>query len=738
LNLCPKLEEKFDTLTIEYAQKSENRYADALVALGSQVAFERASTDVTIVKRDTPITNTLEQKLAEPPMSENDWRNPIKAAFVNGYRAAGSTTAGDVLAESASGTGSDMAAADSSKKSLKVLKDYTLIGDQLYIRIPGGILARCLGKKEATKRLLDVHAKTCGHGKSISLYRRFQRINYYWPSMHQEALTIQGACPTCQNEFEDEQVYAVLAAEDWRMPFFEYLFEGILLEARGEAYKFKSQALRYFTEGSSLFKKGLAGEPLRCVGPLESRAALKVADAGECEEHQGKKKLYQQLLSLRYYWPTMKKDAAEFVKTCHTCQVQASLIYSHPTTLQNMAHPMAIPHLGLDLIGPINPASGEYIWILVAIEYFTKWVEAIPLKKATSAAIANFIREHIICRFGIPHKIVTDNGTPFINKDVRAMTKHYSEKHLKSSPYYPQGNGQAEATNLMLLRILSKMVFDYGKNWGFHLPDVLWAYRSSPKTATGFFPFLLVYGTEAIALVEIAIPTPRMVQGTENDVDVSMCAELRTCDLEALEEARNQVLEKTRRYHLKMIGAYDKIVKEGIFATGQFVLKAADYVSRGLPSPSKFASNWEGLYVICEAHASGYYKLSKADGTVLVDPVNEKWLKHYYASTPAEENLLSLPFLSCQGKGISPTRETLLSLPFLLYQGKGTSPTGETSFVFALPVASWQEYISISYFCMQSTDYVRIVWLSHFVMNDQCVFKYLSLLAQKRRRKIMA
>ena len=110
-------------------------------------------------------------------------------------------------------------------------------------------------------------------------------------------------------------------AEDWRMPFFEYLFEGIFPEARGEAYKLKRQALRYFTEWSFLFKKGLVGEPLRCLGPSESRAALKEAHAGECREHQRKKKLYQQLLSLGYYWPTMKKDATEFVKTCHTCQV---------------------------------------------------------------------------------------------------------------------------------------------------------------------------------------------------------------------------------------------------------------------------------------------------------------------------------------------------------------------------------------------------------------------------------
>jgi hypothetical protein len=141
----------------------------------------------------------------------------------------------------------------------------------------------------------------------------------------------------------------------------------------------------------------------------------------------------------------------------------------------------------------------------------------------------------------------------------------------------------------------------------------------------------LVYGTEAIAPIEIAKPTPRVIQGTENNVDTSMCVELRTCNLEALEEARNQALENTRRYHLKMVGAYSKIVKERIFEIGQLVLKAADYVRRGLPSPSKFASNWEGPYVICKAHVSGYYKLSKANGTVLVDPVNGKWLKHYYA-----------------------------------------------------------------------------------------------------------
>ena len=136
------------------------------------------------------------------------------------------------------------------------------------------------------------------------------------------------------------------------------------------------------------------------------------------------------------------QDVAEYVKTCHTCQVHGNLIHTHPTNLQNMMTSWPFHTWGLDLIGPINPPSKGHIWILVATEYFTKWVKAISLKKAIGPAVANFIREHIICRFGIPHKIFTKNGTPFVNKDVRKLLDHHHIKHRKSNPYYPQGNGQ--------------------------------------------------------------------------------------------------------------------------------------------------------------------------------------------------------------------------------------------------------------------------------------------------------
>ena len=85
------------------------------------------------------------------------------------------------------------------------------------------------------------------------------------------------------------------------------------------------------------------------------------------------------------------------------------------------------------MVGPVNPPSRGYIWILVATEYFTKWAEAVPLRKATGGAVANFIKENIIVRFGVPHRIISDNGTPFVNSDVRRMLEFYH----RSSPYYP-------------------------------------------------------------------------------------------------------------------------------------------------------------------------------------------------------------------------------------------------------------------------------------------------------------
>uniref|UniRef100_A0A2N9HC24 Integrase catalytic domain-containing protein n=1 Tax=Fagus sylvatica TaxID=28930 RepID=A0A2N9HC24_FAGSY len=498
-------------LKVTHALRSENRYADALAALGSQVAFEGPTADVTINKRSIPITDLLREEYEQQDPDKEDWRTPLKSKLI----------------------------------------------------LPGGILARCVSPQEGTKKLQEVHEKSCELEGGVSLYRRLQRLGYFWPDMSKEAADLQRRCPTCQHQHENEQWYPIPKGIPWRS--FEV-----------------SKSVR--------------------ISNSDERGSFRRMWGAS-----GKKRLYQLLLTLGYYWPTMKRDTADFVKACHTCQMQANLIHTHPTNLQNMATPWPFHTWGLDLIGPINPPSGGYIWILAATEYFTKWVEAIPLRKATGAAVANFIREHIITRFGIPHKFISDNGTPFVNKDVREMLEHYRIKHRRSTPYYPQEVGA------LTWRMCYGLTADHQRQ-----PQV------SPL-------FSLVYGTDVISPPELLVPSPRMLQGTELEADIEICAEARVADLEGLDEARELALAHSLRYHQRLANAYGKTVHTRIFSQGQMVLKTADHVRRGLPSPSKFTPNWEGPYVIREAHDSGYYRLSKADGTILADPINGKWLKEYYS-----------------------------------------------------------------------------------------------------------
>ncbi|XP_008246067.1 PREDICTED: uncharacterized protein K02A2.6-like [Prunus mume] len=150
--------------------------------------------------------------------------------------------------------------------------------------------------------------------------------------------------------------------------------------------------------------------------------------------------------------------------------------------------------------------------------------------------------------------MITDNGTPFVNKQVGSTLSGYDIKHRRSTPYYPQGNGQAEATNKTILRILSKMVYEYQGGWSVHLPDALWAYRTSPRSATGFSPYSLVYGSKAISPVEITIPTARIAAVNDLEWDAKTCSYWRLLDLEAVDDKR---MEAERRMAL-----YNKIVAQ--------------------------------------------------------------------------------------------------------------------------------------------------------------------------------
>ena len=126
--------------------------------------------------------------------------------------------------------------------------------------------------------------------------------------------------------------------------------------------------------------------------------------------------------------------------------------------------------------------------------------------------MANFLRENIICHFGAPNKIISDNGIPFLNKDVRHLTEWYSISHTTSTPYYPKGNGQVETSNNILLKILGKMTKENGKRWKEELPTALWAHRVAKSQATGASPFSLVYGTKVVIPIDLVRSTIKLAE----------------------------------------------------------------------------------------------------------------------------------------------------------------------------------------------------------------------------------
>ena len=150
----------------------------------------------------------------------------------------------------------------------------------------------------------------------------------------------------------------------------------------------------------------------------------------------------------------------------------------HRTSAMNpILKPSPFRGWGIDLIGQIHPPSSKgHKFVLLATDYFTKWVEAIPLKKVTSENMISFVKEHIIYRFGIPQTITTDQGTQFTSSEFCDFAKDMGIKLYNSSPYYAQANGQAEASNKIMIKIIQKRIDEKPRRWHLVLNEALWAY----------------------------------------------------------------------------------------------------------------------------------------------------------------------------------------------------------------------------------------------------------------------
>ena len=335
--------------------------------------------------------------------------------------------------------------------------------------------------------------------------------------------------------------------------------------------------------------------------------------------------LARKIMRTGYFWLTMETDCCQFVQRCSKCQMHRDLIHGPPSELHALTSPWPFSIWDIDIIGKISPKSSsgnEYI--LVAIDYFTKWVEAISYAGLTEARVAKFIRSHIIYQYGVPHELISNRGAHF-RGEVDTLVQEYGIHHHRSSAYRPQTNGAVEAANKNIKRILRKMV-ETSKDWSENLPFTLWAYRTSFRTSTGATPYSLVYGMEAVLPVEIEMGSLRVA--LEYQISETEWAQFRYDQLSLLDERRLRAVDHVQAYQRKMTRAFRKRVKPRKFQNGDLVLK----VLRGLINdPRGFRSNWRGPYVIRDLTREGAAWLTDLDGNQFTEPVNVDQLKRFYA-----------------------------------------------------------------------------------------------------------
>jgi hypothetical protein len=170
----------------------------------------------------------------------------------------------------------------------------------------------------------------------------------------------------------------------------------------------------------------------------------------------------------------------------------------------------------LDFIGEIHPSSSRgHRFVIVATDYFTKWMKAVPLRNMTHKEVIQFMTDHIIHQFGLPQTLTTDQGSSFLSHQFKEFASSLKIMLLNSSPYYAQANGQAKASNKILIRLIKKKIEESPRRWHEVLSQALWAHLISKHGATKVTPFELVFGQEVVLPVEVNLQGCRVeAQGT--------------------------------------------------------------------------------------------------------------------------------------------------------------------------------------------------------------------------------
>ena len=184
-------------------------------------------------------------------------------------------------------------------------------------------------------------------------------------------------------------------------PIWDYIIDGRLPDNPKEAAIIRTRSARFTNHKGSLYKRGFFTPILKCIAGKDIEYVLREVHEGICGNHIRARTLAGKVLRQGYYWPTILKDATNLVKKCKIYQERAKISCLPLEPLTSITSPWPFQQWGLEILGPLPLGKGQCKFIIVAVDYFTKWIEAESLATIIEQKIHNFVWQAIICRFGI-------------------------------------------------------------------------------------------------------------------------------------------------------------------------------------------------------------------------------------------------------------------------------------------------------------------------------------------------
>ncbi|GJU78516.1 reverse transcriptase domain-containing protein [Tanacetum coccineum] len=385
--------------------------------------------------------------------------------------------------------------------------------------------------------------------------------------------------------------------------------------------KFFKDVKHYFWDDPFLFKICADQMIRRCVAGQEAVDILTACHSGPTGGHYGANYTAKKVFDSGFYWPTIYRDAHDLVTRCDTCQRQGKISQRDEMPQNSIQVCKIFDVWGIDFMGPF-PSSRGNKYILVAVDYLSKWVEAKALPTNDARVVCKFLKS-LFARFGAPRAIISDRGTYFCNDQFAKVMLKYGVTHRLSTAYHPQISGQVEVSNRGLKRILERTVGENRASWSDKLDDALWAFRTAYKTPIGCTPYKLVYGKACHLPIELEHKAYWALKHANFDLETA--GDHRKVQLNELNELRDHAYENSLIYKEKTKRIHDSKIKNRVFNVGDQVLL---FNSRLKMFSGKLKSRWSGPFTITQVFPYGTVELSQNSGPNF--KVNGHRIKHYF------------------------------------------------------------------------------------------------------------